>query len=126
MFEYKKTKKSSSISGLQSRMEKNNKHYSNPVALNACLDSLHVCACDVVKLQKHGGCVPGMELENVPVPLSLASEEEPLVLCSCPRSAPAFSCQTHSFSFPPRPGGYQVCFEGGAEMRIRKAGICKE
>jgi len=43
---------------------------------------MHVC--DVVKLQKHGGCVPGMELENVPVTLSLASKEEPPALAPAP------------------------------------------
>lgn len=60
------------------------KRYSAP-RLAAC-----VCACDVVKLQKHGGCVPGMELENVPVPLSLASEEEPPALTPAP--APLCAC----------------------------------
>lgn len=44
----------------------------------------HVSACDVVKLQKHGGCVPEMELENVPVPLALASEEEPPLFSPAP------------------------------------------
>ncbi len=36
-------------------------------------------------------------------------------------SAPAFHCQTHSFSFPPRPSGYQVCFggEGGSRKGDR-------
>lgn len=53
-------------------------------ALKARLESPHVCPCDVVKLQKHGGCVPAMELENVPVPLLLASEEEPPALAPAP------------------------------------------
>lgn len=65
--------------------------------LNACLDSLHVCACDVVKLHKTGGCVPGMELENVPVPLLLASEEEPPVLVP----ASSLLCAWRIASVPP-------------------------
>ncbi len=88
MFGYKKTKKKkiSYFWTTKSAGGKKSKRYSNEshVALKACLDGLHVCACDVVKLQKHGGCVPGMELENVPVPLLLASEEEPPALAPAP------------------------------------------
>lgn len=54
------------------------------VALKACQESRHVRLCDVVKLQKHRGCVQGMELENVAVPLSLASEEERAALAPAP------------------------------------------
>lgn len=55
-----------------------------------------------------------MELENVPVPLLLASEEEPPPLVPAPPlcSAPAFP--TRRIASPPftEPGGYQVCFKG--------------
>ena len=103
-----------------------------------------VCACDVVKLQKHGGCVPGMELENVPVPLSLASEEEPPALTPAP--APLSACLPPPAAqpqLPPQAMGVSCLFwgggggveeeeeeeddeeeEGGQEMR--KAGICEE
>lgn len=42
--------------------------------------------CDVVKLQKHGGCVPGMELEIVPRSPLAGLLGEATSTCSCPFS----------------------------------------
>lgn len=103
------------------------------VALNACLDSLHVCACDVVKVQKHGGCVPGMELENVPVSLSLASEEEPPTLAPAPALLCACLPLARCIASVSLPGHEGIRFvlegRGGARRKrtgMRKAGKCEE
>lgn len=89
------------------RRERERVSYSNDshVALKACLESLHVCACDVVKNYRNMEVVfQGWNLRMSPFPSRWPQRRSHQGLFLPPLcSAPAFPCQTHSFSFPPRP-----------------------